>query len=112
MKTFVVMGNDFPDAVFASEDLAEAYCVEQRKLNGKNTTPHIYWKVYAFDLQGLLKVRHLKRGSTYEILGEAQLQTDVSLSDLDRVVVYRCDETGELWVRRHAEFSDGRFENV
>lgn len=54
--------------------------------------------------------KHIKRGTTYDVLGEAHIQTDKPLSDMDRVVVYRCHETGHLWARRYAEFIDGRFE--
>lgn len=52
---------------------------------------------------------HKKRGTTYDLLGDAFLQTEVPLSDMNRVVVYRCRETGEYWVRRYVEFYDGRF---
>lgn len=50
MKVFVVMGNDFPDAVFAKEADAEAYCESKR--DGNATHGHrIYWRVYGFDLR-------------------------------------------------------------
>lgn len=61
------------------------------------------------DLAGV-QARHIKRGTTYDVLGEATIQTNAPLADMDRVVVYRCRETGGLWARRHAEFVDGRFE--
>ena len=55
-------------------------------------------------------VRHKKRGTTYEVLaGLALLQTDTPLSDMAEVVVYRCKETGDFWVRPCSEFNDGRF---
>ena len=54
--------------------------------------------------------RHIKRVTSYDILGEAHIQTEEPLEDMSRVVVYRCRETGHLWVRRHEEFFDGRFE--
>jgi hypothetical protein len=47
MKVFVVMGNDFPAAVFDNEETAEAY-IEHIKSEKPN--PHIYWRVYPFDL--------------------------------------------------------------
>jgi hypothetical protein len=53
--------------------------------------------------------KHKKRGTTYEIVGGAMVQTDKPLNDMDSVVVYQCRETGELWVRRREEFFDGRF---
>lgn len=62
---------------------------------------------------GDLIARHIKRGTTYDVLGEAHIQSDKPLSDMDRVVVYRCHQTGALWVRRYAEFCDGnRFEII
>lgn len=54
---FVVMGNDYPQAVFTTEARAEAYCVEMRKadaLESKQTGQRrmVYWRVYAFPLRG------------------------------------------------------------
>lgn len=74
----------------------------------------------------LKRVRHKKRGTTYEILGEAEAQIsnpDTYEGDLtgpgarylregDSLVVYRCIETGKLWLRYPDEFADGRFEDV
>lgn len=53
--------------------------------------------------------RHVKRGSLYEHIGGAVLQTDRPLTDNALVTVYR-DEVGNLWVRCACEFLDGRFE--
>ena len=57
--------------------------------------------------------RHNKRGTTYTLIGEAQVQAtnDAPLKDFETVVVYR-GEDGNLWVRRKAEFHDGRFEQL
>jgi hypothetical protein len=54
--------------------------------------------------------RHIKRGTTYDVIGEAYIQTDKPLEDMMKVVIYRCHEDGQLWARRLAEFYDGRFE--
>lgn len=50
----VVMGNDFPSAVFSTEALAEAYC---KRMGGANADPRgpqpqrrIYWRHYKFEL--------------------------------------------------------------
>lgn len=64
MKVYVVMGNDYPSAVFTDERDAEAACKrlmdEQREKHeaedarfGKKThyTPRIYWRYYGFELQ-------------------------------------------------------------
>jgi hypothetical protein len=49
---YVVMGNDFPDAVFDKLEAAEAYCVEKRKEGPFNPSgsPRVYWRVYDFYL--------------------------------------------------------------
>lgn len=55
---YVVMGNDFPEAVFDNEPAAEAYIallkardrVEQNSF-GRNYMPRIYWRTYAFEVQ-------------------------------------------------------------
>jgi hypothetical protein len=58
------------------------------------------------------RVRHVKRGSTYQVVGEATLQTEVPISDPIRMVVYRADRDGALWVRPMSEFHDGRFVEI
>lgn len=50
---WVVMGNDYPDAVFTSETEAEAYCFQKRTLNQKHREQGgrlIYWRTYRFAL--------------------------------------------------------------
>ena len=72
-------------------------------------------------------VRHKKRGSTYEVLGEAeaQISTDAlgdpialgrvrcrMLTEGDKLAVYRDPQTSKLFVRFPDEFEDGRFEDI
>lgn len=49
MTVYVVMSNDFPDCVFASEKEADNYCNakmdEQKK---PHQSPRIYYRYYAF----------------------------------------------------------------
>lgn len=53
VKVWVVMGNDYPDAVFTTEAAAKAYCEEQKKksLYPGTSTPRIYWRTYEFELR-------------------------------------------------------------
>lgn len=54
--------------------------------------------------------RHKKRGTTYEVIGVAELQVSADmLCDGSAMVVYRGAD-GKLWVREEGEFHDGRFE--
>ncbi len=55
--------------------------------------------------------RHVKRGSTYQVigLGEVQCPDDFPLTDYEVVVIYQGSD-GCHWVRRKSEFNDGRFE--
>jgi len=77
-----------------------------RFLNGHASTAFA-----AIDAPGNGNVwRHKKRGSTYDVIGEAKIQADEPLTDYEVAVVYRCRETGDLWIRRKSEFYDGRFE--
>jgi hypothetical protein len=55
------------------------------------------------------KYRHVKRGTVYEVVGTAELQTtDGALVDGSSLIVYRGDD-GRLWAREEGEFHDGRF---
>lgn len=55
------------------------------------------------------RVHHVKRGSTYRVIGRGAIQTDTPLTDYAEVVVYQCEADGKLWVRPISEFEDGRF---
>jgi hypothetical protein len=56
-------------------------------------------------------VRHRTRGSSYRVVGQAQLQASYGpLRNRADLVVYRCLEDGRLWARPREEFLDGRFE--
>jgi hypothetical protein len=58
-------------------------------------------------------VRHIKRGSTYRVLGKGKIQVSGNpLVDYAEVVVYASDETGDIWIRPIDEFEDGRFEKI
>ena len=46
MKVYVVMGNDYPDAVYHNEKHAEKFCKAQKKIQ-----PRIYWCVYEFEVR-------------------------------------------------------------
>lgn len=80
--------------------------------------------------QPLPRVRHRKRGSTYEVLGVGRIQSVAWLwkcgddgddggpsplferVDMLEVSIYRAEEDGSLWVRPREEFEDGRFAPV
>ena len=57
------------------------------------------------------RVRHKKRGTTYEVIGEARVQASDMVVEDDVLTVYR-GEDGMLWCRPKYEFEDGRFLNV
>ncbi|MGB9154385.1 MAG: DUF1653 domain-containing protein [Alphaproteobacteria bacterium] len=56
-------------------------------------------------------VRHKKRGTTYEVIGYAELQMAHDVVDGSCLIIYR-GEDGKLWAREEGEFEDGRFEDV
>lgn len=49
-EVFVVMSNDFPDAVFRTDAAAEAHCEAMRK-KGSPSGHKIYWRVYKFQVR-------------------------------------------------------------
>jgi len=56
--------------------------------------------------------QHVKRGTVYEVVGRAELQTiSGALVDGSEMVVYRGDD-GKLWCREYGEFEDGRFTRI
>lgn len=54
MQVWVVMSNDYPDAVFSNEAAAQAYCWQKTKENEKDmvtgNSRKIYWRAYDFVL--------------------------------------------------------------
>lgn len=73
----------------------------------------------------LRRVKHTMRGSTYGVLGEAEAQISKRLlagvlsegksrllMEGDKLVVYKSEADGKLWVRFPDEFDDGRFVDV
>ena len=56
------------------------------------------------------RVKHKVRGTIYEVITSAVIQTEVPLVDYDKVFVYRDIMTGEVYARRGVEMNDGRFE--
>ena len=67
------------------------------------------------------RVRHLKSGGTYRVLGIGRMQAEgwksanpcgayVTPVDMQEVVLYRSEADGSYWARPRAEFMDGRFE--
>lgn len=76
--------------------------------------------------QGLERVRHVKRGTEYEVLGEAEFQLAACnritgddyynpdatyLREGDKFIIYRGDD-GKIWARSTDEFRDGRFVTI
>jgi hypothetical protein len=53
MIVYVIMGNDYPDSVFTSENKAKVY-VKRKNAKDKKEFPHcrIFWRLYPFDLDG------------------------------------------------------------
>ena len=52
--------------------------------------------------------QHVKRGTTYEVIGIAELQAGQLQAEHAELVIYR-GEDGKLWARNSGEFTDGRF---
>lgn len=52
--------------------------------------------------------QHVKRGTTYDVIGNAEVQATSPVREGDVVVVYR-GKDGKFWARPEPEFVDGRF---
>ena len=64
------------------------------------------------DLEVSAGWKHVKRGTTYDVIGDAELQSGRPLEEGAILRVYLCRETGRLWARPSDEFHDGRFERL
>ena len=60
----------------------------------------------------LRRVQHFKRKSTYQVLGEAELQTSAPVGQGAKLIFYRSEVDGYLSARPTSEFVDGRFTEV
>lgn len=58
------------------------------------------------------RVKHIKRGTTYRVLGMAKIQTETPLLDNAEVCIYFNEGNNDIWVRPKDEMTDGRFEPV
>lgn len=61
--------------------------------------------------RGMRQFKHLKRGSSYALVGDLTVQTKTPVVDGEVLLTY-IDEKGAMWGRREAEFFDGRFEEI
>lgn len=57
------------------------------------------------------RVRHVKRGTEYNVTAAGIVQCAAPIEDMTAVLIYRADN-GQHWVRPIPEFEDGRFVNV
>ena len=78
--------------------------------DGKTWVAAIVRAARAFNVPpGSPRYRHVKRGTVYEVIGEASLQIATNdLVDGDHLIIYR-GKDGKLWAREEGEFHDGRF---
>ena len=53
MKVYVVMGNDFPDAVFSDAAAAERYIAGKNQETKTIPSRRVYWRAYAFLLDAV-----------------------------------------------------------
>jgi hypothetical protein len=51
MKVYVVMGNDYPDAVFKDERKADEYVEMKKKYYSDHSRRPIHWRHYEFELR-------------------------------------------------------------
>jgi hypothetical protein len=58
------------------------------------------------------RIKHIKRGTTYQIVGRASIQISTSIKDGDVVYVYESEDDGKWYVRPITEFTLDRFEDL
>lgn len=62
--------------------------------------------------EGVSRWRHLKRGTTYILIAEGELQSSNAVLEGAALVAYRSEHDGRVWFRPVSEFYDGRFERL
>ena len=64
-------------------------------------------------VESLERVRHIKRGTEYDVLGFAELQSEEFYGPTEGalLVIYRGAD-GKIWAREDSEFNDGRFKRI
>ena len=55
-----------------------------------------------------IRVKHVKRGTEYTVLGQAEVQSGSPINESDILTVYQGTD-GKIWARPVSEFNDGRF---
>ena len=55
------------------------------------------------------RVQHVKRGTTYTVVGEFELQSHRPVYEEDILTAYRSEANGKGWCRPTEQFRDGRF---
>lgn len=114
------LAEELADVVICADLLAESVGIDlMAAIVAKfNATSAKYG--LATQLAPMRLVRHVKRGSTYHVLGDAEVQISVTrpqdhggrlIEEGDKLTVYRAAD-GTLWARFPDEFEDGRFEAV
>lgn len=58
------------------------------------------------------RVRHLKRNTTYRVIGTARMQAAAPVAEDVDVIIYRSESDGRMWARPAGEFTDGRFKAI
>jgi len=58
------------------------------------------------------RIKHIKRGTTYRIVGRASIQISTSIKDGDVVYVYESEDDGKWYARPITEFTLDRFEEL
>lgn len=72
------------------------------------------FKDLSVEQAALFAWHHVKRGTQYRIVSEAELQFSVNGNAIEntRLVIYRAIKGGKVWARPWAEFFDGRFQPI
>lgn len=60
--------------------------------------------------ENVTTMKHIKRGTEYNLVAKGMLQTDKHLGDYTKLVAYQCKSTGDVWFRPEDEITDDRFQ--
>ena len=104
-----IIGDDEPDMSVGTAERRYTRMILERAISARPTEAPEGDAAKLLPIVDGARIRHKKRGTKYEVVGLARVQTDRPLRDDEFVSIYRGAD-GMTWARPPHEFTENRFE--